>query len=115
MTMDPPQTGPKMEARGRRESYVVELPRDNRWQALARAALRDDVYARQRVLTADVLADENGVGSDAAARVASWAERNGEAVARCQDILTDLRSGGAAPDFAMLSVAMGEFRTLEQH
>ena len=92
------------------KSRVVDLPRDNRWQALARAALRDDVYARQRGLTANALGVDDG---DAAERVARWIEHNNSAVVRCQDILTDLRSGAGAPDFAMLSVAMGEIRALE--
>ena len=34
---------------------ILELPRDDRWQALARAALRDDLYLLHRSLTRDVL------------------------------------------------------------
>ena len=34
---------------------VVALPRDTRWEAMARAALRDDVYAEQAALTAEVV------------------------------------------------------------
>ena len=30
---------------------IIELPRANRWQALARAALRDDLYSLHRALT----------------------------------------------------------------
>ena len=36
---------------------ILELPRANRWQALARAALRDDLYALHRALTHEMLAD----------------------------------------------------------
>ena len=34
---------------------IVALPRDDRWGALARAALRDDLYSLHRNLTAEVL------------------------------------------------------------
>ena len=33
----------------------MELPRDNRWRARARAALRDDLYAIHREITSEVL------------------------------------------------------------
>ena len=36
---------------------IVALPRDDRWRALARAALRDDLYSLHRALTAEVLRD----------------------------------------------------------
>ncbi|HEX2729307.1 MAG TPA: NAD-glutamate dehydrogenase domain-containing protein, partial [Rubrobacteraceae bacterium] len=35
--------------------HVEGLPRDNRWRALARAALRDDLYGLQASLTAEIL------------------------------------------------------------
>ena len=34
---------------------IFDLPRPNRWQALARAALRDDLYRLHRALTREVL------------------------------------------------------------
>ena len=50
-------------------SRIVELPRDDRWQTMARAALRDDLHAVHAQLTADVLSsaagrDEEREGSD---------------------------------------------------
>ena len=36
---------------------IFELPRSDRWQALARAALRDDLYELHRGLTRDVLTE----------------------------------------------------------
>ncbi len=36
-------------------NLVVELPRDTRWHTMARAALRDDLYAAHSELVADVL------------------------------------------------------------
>ena len=91
---------------------IAALPRDNRWQALSRAALRDDLYAQLSALTLDTL--RIGVGeATAAERVEAWLEQNRIPVARCRQILGDLASAGRT-DFTMLSVAMGEIRTLRQ-
>ncbi|MCP5151544.1 MAG: NAD-glutamate dehydrogenase [Chromatiales bacterium] len=87
---------------------AVALPRDNRWQALARASLREDIYAQQTLITRDVL----GLGSGTEA-VEAWMEVEELAVARCRQIMADLRSGGT-PDFSMLSVAMREIRALRR-
>ena len=91
---------------------VVGLPRDNRWQALARAALRDDFYAQEAALTADVLRIESGA-RDAKSRIDAWMAQNRVAVARCQQVLADLKTGGSS-DFAMMSVAMREMRALRK-
>ena len=40
---------------------IVDLPRETRWEAMARAALRDDVYSEQAGLTAEVLRAGAGV------------------------------------------------------
>ena len=87
---------------------INALPRDNNWQSLARAALRDDLTAQQRLLTADALQVTKG---KPAARVESWMQVNEARLARLQQLLTELRSG-AAPDFTMLSVALRELRAL---
>ena len=39
---------------------IVDLPRETRWEAMARAALRDDVYSEQAGLTAEVLRGRRG-------------------------------------------------------
>ena len=41
---------------------IIDLPRETRWEAMARAALRDDVYAEQAELTAHVL--RSGTGAE---------------------------------------------------
>src|SRR4029077_301504 len=46
--------GTRLELHWLREQ-IVALSRDTRWDAMARSALRDDVYAEQAALTADVL------------------------------------------------------------
>jgi len=91
---------------------VVALSRDTRWEAMARAALRDDVYAEQAALTAEVIrSGSDGVG--ARERIETWSARNSEAVERCLCVLGDIKAGGAA-DLAQLSVAVREIRNLTQ-
>ena len=91
---------------------IAALPRDNRWQALSRAALRDDLFAQSSALALDALRLEMGEASPAE-RVEAWLEQNRIPVARCRQILGDLASAGQT-DFTMLSVAMGEIRALRQ-
>ena len=91
---------------------VASLPRDNRWQALSRAALRDDLYAQLSGLTLDTLRLDAGEATPAG-RVEAWLAQNRIPVARCRQILDDLAAAGGT-DFTMLSVAMGEIRTLRQ-
>ena len=91
---------------------IATLPRDNRWQALSRAALRDDLYAQLSALALDSLRLDIGEVTPAA-RVDAWLEQNRIPVARCRQILGDL-AGAGRTDFTMLSVAMGEIRTLRQ-
>jgi glutamate dehydrogenase len=89
---------------------IIALPRENRWQALARAALRDDLQSQERLLTRDVLRQVSHQ-ADAGSRIAAWAERNHTAVQRGRQMLADLKSGPKT-DFAMLSVAMREIRSM---
>ncbi len=91
---------------------IAALPRDNRWQALSRAALRDDLHTQLSALTLDALRLAAGEGAPAA-RVEAWLAQNRIPVARCRQILGDLAAAGRT-DFTMLSVAMGEIRTLRQ-
>jgi glutamate dehydrogenase len=81
---------------------IAALPRDDRWQALARSALGDD-YGRERAaLTADVL---QGGGLE------QWMARHRPEVERFLAVIDDIRAG-ASPDLATLSVAMREARAL---
>jgi glutamate dehydrogenase len=82
---------------------IVDLPRETRWEAMARAALRDDVYSEQAGLTAEVLR--------AGAGVERWQAENASAIERSLQVLSDIRSGGTL-DLARLSVAVREIRNL---
>jgi glutamate dehydrogenase len=92
---------------------MVALPRENRWQALARAALRDDLFSCESALTSDVLVTTTE-SAGAEKRVEAWMDDNAAAVQRFQHVLADLHSSAQA-DFAMLSVAMGELRALQRN
>ncbi|MCV2489243.1 NAD-glutamate dehydrogenase [Geodermatophilus sp. YIM 151500] len=89
---------------------ILRLPRDDRWQALARAALRDDLYAVRASLTAEVLA-VGGALQDSAALVRRWVDHNQPAVDRCLAVLRDIAADDRA-DLATLSVALREVRGL---
>jgi glutamate dehydrogenase len=91
---------------------IIELPRANRWQALARAALRDDLYSLHRSLTQEVLevADDD---EDAEAAIATWRGRNEAAVRRVLGILDDIKASRVY-DTTTLPVALREVRNLIQ-
>jgi glutamate dehydrogenase len=79
---------------------------------MARAALRDDTYAEQAALTAEVVrVGPDGLG--ARARIDAWAGQNADAVERCLHVLGDIKAAGV-DDLARLSVAVREIRNLTQ-
>jgi glutamate dehydrogenase len=82
---------------------VGMLGADDHWQARAKAALRDDLAAILRSLTADALQRPG--------TVAAWKERNAKRYERFRQILADLHAT-ETPDLAMLSVAVRELRDL---
>ncbi|MGH2799305.1 MAG: NAD-glutamate dehydrogenase domain-containing protein, partial [Thermoleophilaceae bacterium] len=88
---------------------IVALPRDDRWRALARAALRDDLYGLHRALTAAVLR-EAPPGRTANERVDAWVALN-PAAERCLQTLAEIRVGRVF-DTTTLPVAVREVRNL---
>ena len=81
---------------------IALLPRDNRWQAMARAALRDDLFSLHAELTTAVL---RFGGRDA------WIAAHQDAADRALEILAEIRSGGTF-DLTTLPVALREVRNL---
>ncbi len=82
---------------------IGALPRADRWQTHARAALRDDLLSALTDLTSDVLAH----GGDAAA----WAAAQSRAVSRATSIFSEIRRVGTF-DLTTLSVALRQLRNL---
>ena len=89
---------------------ISALPTDSHWQTLARAALRDDLSMQARVLTSAVLKHSPGL-DDAVALIEAWEASRSTKIARCRQVLEDLRSAHGI-DMAMMSVAMRELRAL---
>ncbi|MFJ2112988.1 MULTISPECIES: NAD-glutamate dehydrogenase [unclassified Streptomyces] len=89
---------------------IIDLPRADRWQSMARASIREDLYAAHAALTADVLAVGDG-SSTPEERFAAWELKNAAIIGRSRTTLDEIRSSDAF-DLANLSVAMRTMRTL---
>ncbi|MFD5126035.1 NAD-glutamate dehydrogenase [Streptomyces sp. NPDC058385] len=89
---------------------IIELPRADRWQSMARASIREDLYSAHAALTADVLTVGNGV-STPEQRFEAWQEKNAPILGRARTTLEEIQSSDAF-DLANLSVAMRTMRTL---
>ncbi|MER6225578.1 NAD-glutamate dehydrogenase [Streptomyces sp. 900105755] len=89
---------------------IIELPRADRWQSMARASIREDLYAAHAMLTADVLAAGNGT-STPEQRYQAWEQKNAAILGRARTTLEEIRSSDSF-DLANLSVAMRTMRTL---
>ena len=88
---------------------ILELPRNDRWQALARSALRDDLYDMHRALARDVLARGTSLGAPAA--IDAWLEVNQAAVERSQSVVADVKAARTY-DTMTLPVALRELKNL---
>lgn len=89
---------------------IIELPRADRWQSMARASIREDLYAAHAALTSDVLSVGNG-SSTPEERFTAWESKNAAILARSRSTLEEIQ-GSDAFDLANLSVAMRTMRTL---
>ncbi len=89
---------------------ITGLPRDDRWSALARSALRYDLYAALAGLTQAVLSSTSSTAAPGD-RITAWEEQNAEGVARAQATLEEIVTLDSY-DLATLSVALRTIRTL---
>jgi glutamate dehydrogenase len=89
---------------------IAALPRADRWQSEARAALRDDVVDLHRAITDDVLLTTD-TDVAPAARVDVWLARHRDAVERYLGVLADIERAGVF-DLATLGAARRELRDL---
>jgi glutamate dehydrogenase len=89
---------------------VSDLERGNRWHALARLALRDDLYAALREITLDVLRDSDpGAGVDE--EIARWEQESSSRLTRARATLAEIANSGAL-DLPTLSVATRRIRSM---
>ena len=89
---------------------IIELPRADRWQSMARAAIREDLYAAHAAVAAEVLAEGNG-SSTPQQRFELWEQKNAALLGRARSTLEEIQ-GSDSFDLANLSVAMRTMRTL---
>jgi glutamate dehydrogenase len=90
-------------------SRISGLARGDRWQALARAALRYDLYAALEALTVAVLTSTPP--GDPNERIAAWEQSNAAAVTRAAGVLKEIE-GLEKADLASLSVALRTLRSV---
>ncbi|MGZ4662899.1 MAG: NAD-glutamate dehydrogenase domain-containing protein, partial [Arthrobacter sp.] len=89
---------------------ITKLPRRDRWQALARAALRDDLYSTVSDMTTSVL-ESTPAGTSAEDRVQAWEGLNAEQLGRAKSMFDEVNSL-EADDMASLSVALRLLRSI---
>jgi glutamate dehydrogenase len=94
---------------GRLQQRVLALPRDDRWQTMARAALRDDLYSAHAAITEAIVSTTTDDG--AADRVAAWTSRDPDTVSRARRLLSDVLDEESG-DLSRLSVGLRAVRTL---
>ncbi|OQO89450.1 NAD-glutamate dehydrogenase [Saccharomonospora piscinae] len=87
---------------------VNALERGNRWHALARLALRDDLYSSMRAITLDALrhSEPDDHVDD---KIAQWEQANSSRLARARVTLDEIETSGRL-DLATLSVAVRQIR-----
>ncbi|MCG5432449.1 NAD-glutamate dehydrogenase [Mycobacterium sp. MYCO198283] len=89
---------------------VSELRRDDRWHALARLAIRDDIYSSLRTLCFDVLraGEPDETGEE---KIAEWEATNSSRIGRARRTLREIYAADTA-DLATLSVASRQIRSM---
>jgi glutamate dehydrogenase len=103
--------GARLELQWLREE-ITALPRDNRWQTLARAALRDELYNVHSLLTREALR-AGPPEAEPRQRVEAWHAASQAGVDRTLQVVADIRMGGLS-SLETLSVALREVRNLIQ-
>jgi glutamate dehydrogenase len=92
------------------KTQIESLAVEGHWHAVARANLRETLYALQRKITAASLTCRGG---GPGARVGAWISLHTAEVGFLKGLITDLSTGHVA-DFATLSVALQSVRRLAE-
>ncbi|MCC3294823.1 NAD-glutamate dehydrogenase [Arthrobacter sp. zg-Y411] len=91
---------------------ITNLPRADRWQALARAALRDDLYSTVADMTTAVLESTPDLaGEDPVKRLDTWEQENADHLGRATKMFKEV-NGLEQDDMASLSVALRLLRSI---
>ena len=89
---------------------ILGLPREDRWQTMARAALRDDLHSVHAQLTSQVLLTTDA-DQPSPARIAEWEEEDAVIVERATETLGEICADEDA-DLARMSVGLRVVRGL---
>ncbi len=89
---------------------ITRLPRQSRWDTLARLALRSDLYAATASIV-ERIARSTAAADAADARIDAWEQRNAGAVARARGTLAEILSLDE-PTLASMSVLLRVMRNL---
>jgi len=91
---------------------ITKLPRTDRWQALARAALRDDLYSTVADITVAVMrASKDLQGHDAEQRLEAWQDQNEDQLQRASNMFAEVNKL-EQDDISSLSVALRLLRSV---
>ncbi|GAB97198.1 glutamate dehydrogenase [Kineosphaera limosa] len=90
-------------------SRVTDLPRADRWDSLARSAMRDDLYVALEALARAVL-ESTSSEDDPQVRIEQWTADNAEALERTRKALAGLEEL-SEPTLASLSVGLRMLRS----
>jgi len=93
---------------------ITDLPRQNRWEALARASLRDDVYSAVADMTISVIQTtqrSDASGANTVERIVEWERGHQEQLGRIKDTFAEVTKPGQV-DLASISVALKLLRTM---
>ncbi|NUP75200.1 MAG: NAD-glutamate dehydrogenase, partial [Sinomonas sp.] len=89
---------------------ITALPRKDRWQALARAALRDDLYGTVADMTKSIM-EMSAAGTAPEERLAAWEAENAESLGRAATMFREVNAL-ESDDMASLSVALRLLRSI---
>ncbi|MFN8183209.1 MAG: NAD-glutamate dehydrogenase [Candidatus Nanopelagicales bacterium] len=93
-------------------TQISNLDRADRWSALARGAVRQDLYAAQAGLTVRVMR-RTDPALPPEERIAEFEKANPEGLTRARTTLTEIRTSGP-PSLATVSVALRLLRNVSQ-
>jgi glutamate dehydrogenase len=89
---------------------VAGLDRTDRWNALARLSLRDELYSSLRAITLDVLAD-TGPEESVDEKIEHWEQANASRLMRARTALAEIAKA-SRDDLATVSVAARQLRSM---
>ena len=95
------------------QEMVLSYREETRWDALAKAALRDDIDILHRDLTRNILNAHLGEGKKEDELYEAWQEHHKVIVNRWKQTMVELRSSNAV-EFVMFTVACRELKDLVQ-